>query len=64
MRTTAISSLVALGIGAAAYSYSMSSRRNKKKVQSFFKPVTDFDFDQIVDKKSWKKAKKKVAKMF
>ncbi|KGA98020.1 hypothetical protein AJ85_11295 [Alkalihalobacillus alcalophilus ATCC 27647 = CGMCC 1.3604] len=62
MRTTAISSLVAIGIGAAAYS--MTSRRNKKKVQSFMKPITTFDMDNLVDKKTWKKTKKKVAKMF
>ncbi|KYG31894.1 DUF3918 family protein [Alkalihalobacillus trypoxylicola] len=62
MRSTAISSLVAIGIGAAAYS--MTSKKNKRKMYSMFKPMKSFELGQIIDKKSWKKTKNRFSKMF
>ncbi len=56
----AVTSLVAIGIGAAAYS--LSDRRKKNKFQSFIDPITNVNFDQYLNKKTWKKLKKKVLK--
>ncbi|MDY7221791.1 DUF3918 domain-containing protein [Halalkalibacterium halodurans] len=41
MRTAAWTSLVALGVGAAAYS--MSDRRTKRRIQRYIQPITQMN---------------------
>ncbi len=56
----AMTSLVAIGIGAAAYS--LSDRRTKKKFDSFIQPITKLDVNRFMNKKSWRRVRKLITK--
>ncbi|WP_100372005.1 DUF3918 family protein [Bacillus sp. FJAT-45037] len=58
----AVTSLVAIGVGAAAYS--MSGRKKQRKFDQFIQPIKEFDFNQYVNKRTWNKTKKQLAKRF
>lgn len=51
---------MAMGIGAAAYS--LSDRRTKKKLDSFIQPITRLDVDRLLNRKTWRRLKKRVTK--
>ncbi|KMJ55876.1 DUF3918 family protein [Alkalihalophilus sp. As8PL] len=58
----AFTSLLAVGVGAAAYS--MSSRQNKRKFDQFIQPIKGLDMNKYFNNRTWKKTKKQLAKRF
>ncbi|ADC50424.1 MULTISPECIES: DUF3918 family protein [Alkalihalophilus] len=58
----AFTSLLAVGVGAAAYS--MSSRQKKRKFDQFIQPITRLDMDKYLNKRTWNKTMKRLTKRF
>ncbi|TWI56298.1 DUF3918 family protein [Halalkalibacter nanhaiisediminis] len=57
----AVTSLVAMGIGAAAYS--LSDRRTKKRFDSFIEPITQLNVNRFINRKSWRRMRKLITKV-
>ncbi|NEU31581.1 DUF3918 domain-containing protein [bacterium LRH843] len=57
----AVTSMVALGLGVAAYS--LSNRRGKGKIESFMEPMSRMNLERFGKNRTWHMMKKRASKL-
>ncbi len=57
-----MTSLLAIGIGAAAYS--MSNRRTKQKMNQMIEPIMKMDLNKWMNTRAWKKMQRNITRAF